>query len=276
VNDASCCESIDLVGGTYYRGASLGYPATVSAFTLDRFEVTVERYTRFVAALDAGFVPAEGDGAHPALGMQSGWQSAWNTWLAAPHEPQCNTGRAYDDSFATWSLAANELLPVNCVDWYHAFAFCVWDGGRLPTDAEWEYAATNGSQESNYPWGNEPAPDLDHASFGCYFREGSGDSCALTDILSVGSFPAGANEWGHLDLAGSVGEWVLDYDQAEWLSPCTDCAVLSATGSGRRVRGGSFADSEFTLRISSVNSRNSGAPDQGHPMVGFRCARPAP
>ncbi len=254
----------------------MSYPATVSPFALDRFEVTVERYARFVEALAAGFRPSEGDGAHPALGEESGWQTLWDDLLAAPFEPRCDLGDDYEDSFETWSLSSNEQLPVNCVDWYHAFAFCIWDGGRLPTDAEWEYSATNGSRESNYPWGNDPEPDLEHASFGCFFREGYVDSCMVTDLLPVGSLPNGANDWGHLDLAGSVGEWVLDYDKDEWLSPCTDCAVLSADWPERRVRGGSFADTDSALLIPSLNSRNTGLPDEGSPFVGFRCARPAP
>jgi hypothetical protein len=68
----------------------------------------------------------------------------------------------------TWTdtVGPNENLPMNCVPWYKAFAFCVWDGGRLPTEAEWNYAATGGNEQRKYPWGST-APDDALAVFNC-------------------------------------------------------------------------------------------------------------
>src|SRR6185503_5212427 len=101
---------------------------------------------------------------------------------------------------------------MNCVSWFEAFAFCAWDGGRLPTETEWNYAAAGGNEQRVYPWGANI--DLTKASYDCA-GDGSGTgtpNCMFSDMLPVGSrSPQGDGKWGQADLAGNVWEWTLDW-----------------------------------------------------------------
>jgi formylglycine-generating enzyme required for sulfatase activity len=150
------------------------------------------------------------------------------------------------------------------MNWYEAFAFCAWDGGRLATEAEWNYAAAGGSEQREYPWGS--GIDYTKASYDCM---GDGNTaCALTDLIVVGSKPAGNGKWGHADLAGNVWEWTLDW-YATYQTPCNNCADL-ADASYRVVRGGGFGRVASTLRSAY---RVSNYPVYHGGSFGARCAR---
>ena len=119
----------------------------------------------------------------------------------------------------------NEALPMVYVTWFEAFAFCAWDGGRLATEAEWNYAAAGGDEQRLYPWGAAEA-DATRAVYGCIRS-----SCPASIILPVGSKPAGNGKWGHSDLAGSVAEWNFDwYPTTLYKNPCVDCAETKVGG----------------------------------------------
>jgi formylglycine-generating enzyme required for sulfatase activity len=174
---------------------------------------------------------------------------------------------------ATWTDAVgnDEEKPINCVTWYEALLFCAWDGGRLPTEAEWSYAAAGGAEQREYPWAI-PAHDLgpDLAVYGC---PADMPACPVgTSILLVGSKPAGVARWGQLDLAGNVAEWVLDSFVEDYVSPCEDCLRIGEGDHG--LRGGSFnsvpADGG-DLRVGARDHADAAARLPGH---GFRCARP--
>lgn len=169
----SCCESAEVPGGTFSLHNDAAHPATVSTFRLDLFEVTVGRFRAFV---EAGMgtqaaPPAAGAGAHPKI-PESGWKSEWDQYLPA------NTAALTSmiDGFgATWTSepGANETKPIVQVPWLVAFAFCAWDGGRLPTRAEYNYAAVGGAQQRVYPWSSPPtsttiAPN-EQANYDCAF-----------------------------------------------------------------------------------------------------------
>jgi formylglycine-generating enzyme required for sulfatase activity len=250
-------------------------PATVSSLRLDKYEATVRRFRTFVQAGmgTQSSPPPAGAGAHAKIGG-SGWDASWNTKLVA------NTGALIaavkcNASYQTWTdtPGANEDRPMSCLTWYEAMAFCAWDGGYLPTEAEWNYAATGGDQQRAYPWSSPPAPltvDASHASY----NDGTncvGDGmpgCAVTDLVPVGTKPAGDGRWGQSDLAGNVAEWTLDW-QSVYPNPCTDCADLT-TASDRVTRGGNFGVSTFYMR---TISRSPLAPANRSAGVGVRCAR---
>jgi formylglycine-generating enzyme required for sulfatase activity len=151
---------------------------------------------------------------------------------------------------------------MNCISWYEAFAFCIWDEARLPTEAEWEYAAGGGGISFIYPWGDAPEPNPELAVFGC---NGELAQCVLPP---AGSRPRGAAPWGHLDMAGSLEEWVLDGVDVAPLN-CSDCALLDDTW-GRAFRGGSYTSPAGGLRVSK---RNAWPGTNRMHLVGVRCAR---
>lgn len=273
---ASCCESLLIPSGEYPMGrsdsGSDSYPAgaaneqpehtaSVAGFYLDRFEVTVGRFRKFVAAYD-GTPPADGVGAHPAI-SGTGWKSAWNSQLPAS-KALLETALVCDPGLSTWTANAgpNESMPVNCVSWYVAFAFCAWDGGRLPTEAEWEKAAAGADENRLYPWGSEP-PTACHAGFG-----------GISPHVAVGSRPGGAGRWGHDDLGGGEWEWALDYWSSTWYSGagqvCSDCANLTPS-SWRTIRGGAWSTFEADRLRGAF--RSFVQPSQSLSNLGIRCAR---
>lgn len=254
----------------------MNFPATVSTFRLDDFEVTLGRFRAFV---NAGMgtqsaAPIPGTGAHTNI-PGSGWDAKWNENLAATKDElvaalSCDL---LGFKLPTWTDVpeGNETRPMNCVTWYEAMAFCAWDGGYLPTETEWNYAAAGGDQQRAYPWSNPAGSlmvDSSHASYDCL---GDGmANCALTDLVNVGTKSSGAGRWGQFDLAGNVSEWLLDF-YADYLPVCHDCADLVENANGRALLGGSFTGSASpSLR---TGYRNLAPPMRRDPGVGFRCAR---
>jgi formylglycine-generating enzyme required for sulfatase activity len=236
----------------------------VATFTLDKYEVTVGRFRKFVAAY-AG-APAEGDGAHPLI-AGSGWQPGWDTFIAA-NKVALTTDVQCSAASQTWDAGgANDVLPMNCVSWFEAFAFCAWDGGRLPTEAEWEYAAKGGGDDRTYPWGST-APSTTYAVYECRGDGSVPNNCAFSDILPVGSKPAGEGKFHQLDLAGSMAEWVLD-SSGSLPETCDNCANVESTSS-RGIRGHHYASSTQNLGSAERGGYDPEWRYQGH---GLRCAR---
>ncbi|MGO9832955.1 MAG: formylglycine-generating enzyme family protein [Polyangiaceae bacterium] len=304
-----CCASNEVPSGAFlrdYDGITYlddSHPATVSQLRLDRYEVTVGRFRAFVDAISAGdggtpWTPPSGSGKHTHLNhgnglsnggdggviYETGWDMSWNAylpqaqsdWDAELLSSGC-TGAA-EDAWWTWTTTAggNENRPINCVNWYEAYAFCIWDGGFLPSQTEWDYIAAGGSNNQyEYAWGNDP-PDRNasHAIYGCYWppRTTGNDCQGIANIALVGSVPNGGGTavWGQLDLTGSVYEWVLDYGLAPYALPCVDCAETSS-GTQREFRGGGF-DSNDTQLFNSFP--NASVPENSYADVGVRCARP--
>jgi formylglycine-generating enzyme required for sulfatase activity len=280
-NGESCCTSINVPGGTFTQGGSPAvetnpYSSTVSSFALDKYEVTVGRFRKFVSAYEAGWRPTVGSGANPnVLVGDTSWQAGWddsNSIGANLPTPGAFTDTSHLNCSVysqTWTdspgTAAQESRAINCVDWFEAFAFCIWDGGRLPTESEWEYAAAGGSENRFYPWGSA-APDCTRANFynGYYCSGGSGS------VVAVGSTPIGNGKWGHADLAGNVYEWAIDWYAAYSASASNDYANTT-TGSSHVVRGGGFSSYAAGLRAAG---RSFDYPVYHvYGIFGLRCSR---
>jgi formylglycine-generating enzyme required for sulfatase activity len=164
---------------------------------------------------------------------------------------------------ARWAeQLAHPRHPVTGVNWYEAMAWCVWSGSRLPTEAEWEFAAA-GSKRRRFPWGNE-GPQPQHANFGRRCRS----------VVPTGLYPCGATPEGVLDLAGNAWEWVSDrfaaYSRGESHTPAGP-----AEGEDRVLRGGAWLNGPRFLRSTErIHSR----PDSRYCSfgpVGFRAVAPA-
>jgi formylglycine-generating enzyme len=255
-----CCAVAPVNGGQYDRINDPSHHANVADFHLDKFEVTVARFRQFFLSYP-GNKPVAGAGAYHLI-EDSGWKTAWDAELP---KTQAELGAALkcDENFRTWTdeAGANEDLPINCVTWYTAFAFCAWDGGRLPTEAEWNYAAAGGDEQRIYPWG-DAAADKGHVILDC---QSDGPSC----IFRPGSKPAGNGKWGHADLAGSMAEWTLDY-HGDFPSPCVSCAQLEDGGFGRELRGGDFSHDAAAIL---TTARLGATPKDLQDYQGIRCAR---
>lgn len=279
----SCCDSPELPAGSYDRSYDLAgdvlsgaptYRATISPFRLDRYEVTVGRFRAFVDARmgTQATPPLAGAGAHPNI-AGSGWNASWNDALEVDTSALL-AALTCESQYPIWTDTAggNERRPMNCLTWFEAMAFCAWDGGYLPTEAEWNYAAAGGDQQRAYPW-SSPAGSLTiNDSLASYFDGVNcvGDArpgCAVTDLVPGGRKPGGDARWGQADLAGNVWEWVLDWS-GDYATECTDCANLTVAAN-RVIRGGSFFVGASDLRTAS---RNSFAP-ASRASVGVRCAR---
>jgi formylglycine-generating enzyme required for sulfatase activity len=261
-------------GGTFNRQNDANYPATLSSFRLDTYEVTVGRFRKFAAAYAQGMIAA-GAGRNVNNPTDPGWDAAWNASLpnnknALKAEVSC------DATYQTWTEAAgaNERLPMNCLSWYVAQAFCIWDGGRLPTETEWNYAAAGGSEQRLYPWGaTGPGTNASQSVWSCYYNgTGQGTCTGTTNIAPVGSIGAGVARWGQLDMSGNVLEWTQDVHDAPYQSSlCIDCAKLSGVSANRSQRGGSFQT--FLGVWVGSHFRSWRDPAQVTYANGVRCAR---
>jgi len=292
-NVDSCCLSLPIPGQAFYRSydavspmySSQTSPAAVSQFRLDRFEVTIGRFRKFVAAAVDAWRPDAGSGKHAHLhdkqglanvgpdgGYESGWDAAWNDQLPTD-KAAWDAALTCDNVTPTWSPEPGdgELLPVNCVTWYEAYAFCIWDDGFLPSEAEWNDVATGGDQQRAYPWSLVPTSlDIDclHANYAP-----GGEFCSATNIGTVtlvgAESPKGDSRWGHADMGGNVYEWALDWYADSYKTPCADCTYVDTT-TLHAIRGGGFGNDAAALLASARGSNQATARSTS---LGVRCAR---
>jgi formylglycine-generating enzyme required for sulfatase activity len=254
--NADCCASSVIPGGAFNRSNDSAYPATVSSFRLDTYELTVGRFRKFLAAYPSN-KPAAGSGKNPNDAADTGWEAAWP--LPADSVALLRAIKC-DRMYQTWTdePATHETFPMNCIDWYVSFAFCIWDGGRLPTEAEWNFAAAGGAEQRAFPWSNPPSE----------MTSDTGYVVTVTPAAVGSKSPRGDGRWGQTDLSGNLGEWTRDWLDTYPL-PCSDCANRTET-TWRTLRGGGYnhPPSAMTSRF-----RSNLSPQYPEGDVGVRCAR---
>jgi formylglycine-generating enzyme required for sulfatase activity len=219
------------------RAEGPAHAVTLSPFEMDVTEVTVADYDRCVSA---------------------GW--------CAPAEPSAAEARSTQPDF-----------PVTHLRWDDANAYCQWAGGRLPTEAEWEYAA-RGIEDREFPWGNVYNPHV--ANHGALAADPTDATDGFAGLAPVGSFPDGATPLGLLDMAGNAAEWVADVLELDRAghpvgyseAPEVDPKPKTTGGGFHVVRGGSYRDAPLWLRAASRTTSELPRPAR----VGFRCAADIP
>jgi formylglycine-generating enzyme required for sulfatase activity len=252
---------VPVPAGTFQMGSPEGegdadehpqHEVTLPPYCIDRTEVTVAAYAECVAAKGCRAAPL-----------------TVNSTLYTAEEVKRYSGLCNRNDRLTY--------PINCVDWNRAAAYCTWQSKRLPSEAEWEYAA-RGKGDRVYPWGNE-APNakrlnmwggqcVELATHEVILVAAVPDDSGSWDTTPVGRYPDGRSPFGALDMAGNVWEWTAD-----WYGSYATQAVTNPqgphTGTSRVTRGGG----SFELSTYRIADRNWPDPEERAFDLGFRCAR---
>ncbi|MBE2220430.1 MAG: SUMF1/EgtB/PvdO family nonheme iron enzyme [Anaerolineae bacterium] len=221
----------------------------IDPFYLDQFEVTVAQYAAFINRIGTYKEACyENDCVHPRF------EAGFTSYLLEEDQG--------DGSFIYIPLTGFSDYPINHVSWYGAQAYCEAIGARLPTEAEWEYAA-RGDDGRTYPWGNTP-PDEEKAVFA---------SSSYDNLKPVDALPDGQSPFGIYAMAGSLWEWTNDWYEEDYysISPRNN-PTGPETSLNKVIRGGAWPDNNLADRIRSAN-RSNFTPDFISATVGFRCAR---
>jgi len=240
----SLLEQYQITQRELFEGETPRHAVELAAFYLDAYEVTNAKFQAFLQANAK--------------------------WRPEKIDPRLHNGDYLEDWSGLEVPEGKEQYPAVDVSWYAAEAFCRWEGKRLPTEAEWEFAARGGFEDAEFPWGDEPA-DTSRANF--YISDhGSG--------TAVGSYAP--TEAGLYDMAGNVWEFCLDswqrnYPAEDQVNPVAGDEDLEGDAylqvkRRRVIRGGSWGGAAVNLR---VRYRDSHPPRGAGHHVGFRCAKAA-
>jgi len=279
---------VRLDGGTFSMGTADrdGFPAdgegpvrevTVEGFWVDRTSVTNADFGRFVEAtaytteserigwsyVFAGFLPAALRRTAVRVPSTPWWAAVEAATWQAPEGPGSD-------------LEGRTDHPVVHVSWNDARAYAAWAGKRLPTEAEWEFAARGGLEQARYPWGDELTPGGVHR---CNIWQGRFPVNNALEDGYAGTSPVTAfapNAFGLHDMSGNVWEWCQDWFSSADLELRSGRAPRGpATGSSRVMRGGSYLCHDSYCTRYRVAARSQNTPDSAGGNLGFRCVRSA-
>ena len=241
----------------------------IDAYYIDKYEVTNVQFLKFVEA--TGYVTDAERKDYGEVWNPKETGSSWilriffgvnwrrpNDWVNTESYPN----RPHPDAWENYNIMDKMDYPVVQVSWNDAQAYAKWTGKRLPTEAEWEKAAT-GTNGRIWPWGNVFDINIEgttvHANV-------AGDS-----LMLVGSFPTGVSPYGVYDMAGNVQEWTNDWYAADYYarSPRNN-PKGSDSGVARVLRGGSWRHQKSYQVLSTARAYQ--VPDYSSNFVGFRCA----
>ena len=173
---------------------------------------------------------------------------------------ECQQASTADEA-STWSRPDREDHPVNMVSWEYASNFCSWVGGRLPSEAEWEFAARSGGQDIKYPWGD----DMASCDLAVMWDGESG--CGENHTWPVCSKPDGNTDQGLCDMSGNVKELVQDTYHENYEGAPTDGSAWESWEDYRVMRNGAYDGQAADMRAARRESGGIGG------LVGFRCAK---
>lgn len=246
---------------------------TVHPFGIDRRAVSNARFAAFVAATgyvtDAerygwsfvfgGLLPDDFPETRGVAGA-TWWRQVFGADWRNPEGPQPSVEGRMDH-------------PCVHVSWNDAVTYCAWAGTRLPTEAEWEYAARGGLEQRRYPWGDELVPD---DGYRCNIWQGTFPSHNTLEDGYLGTCPVDAfppNGYGLHNASGNVWEWCADWFDATFHArgPREDPAG-PPFGRMKTIRGGSYLCHDSYCNRYRVAARSSNSPDASTGNTGFRCA----
>lgn len=252
--------------GAFYMGSTNGpaeeapeHLVTLQGFWMDKFEVTNEEFEKFASA--TGYITTQ---------ERSQAKDAAVDW----RHPEG----------ASSNLEGKGKLPVVYITWEDAVAYAKWKGKRLPTEAEWEYAARGGLDRQPYIWGRDNSQAHRYANlWQGKFPEENKALDGFKALAPVGSFPT--NAYGLHDMAGNAAEWCHDWYRADYYAsappanpPGPESSVDPAepTVPKRVVRGGSYLCAEPECRAYLPSARSKASPASAAKDIGFRCVSAVP